>query len=93
MILDRRDSRLGPEVPFRHMIVRRCLVLVIRAYQLALSPLLPPACRFEPRCSEYAIGAVERHGVLRGGWLATRRLLRCHPWSAPGVDHVPTVLR
>lgn len=72
--------------------LRQLLVLPIRAYRLTVSPLLPPACRFEPSCSEYAIEAVLRHGI-RGVWLAFRRLLRCHPWSEAGVDQVPASLR
>ena len=62
---------------------------VIRAYQLVISPLLGPSCRYAPTCSEYAIQAFEKHGVLRGGWLAVRRLLRCHPWGGSGYDPVP----
>lgn len=65
------------------------MTVVLRAYQLALSPLLPPACRFEPSCSRYASEAVERHGVARGGVLAVRRIVRCHPWSDAGYDPVP----
>jgi putative membrane protein insertion efficiency factor len=72
-------------------ISRHFAVLPIRIYRLALSPMLPHACRFEPTCSAYAIDAVTRHG-LKGGWLAIRRLLRCHPWSESGVDRVPITL-
>lgn len=68
-------------------------MLPIRIYRLALSPLLPPACRFHPSCSEYAEEAVLVHGMARGLWLAARRLLRCHPWSEPGVDQVPAASR
>jgi putative membrane protein insertion efficiency factor len=68
---------------------RTLLAAVFRAYKRLLSPLLPPACRFHPSCSEYAAHAVEVHGVLRGGALAAGRLLRCNPWSAGGFDPVP----
>ena len=61
----------------------------IRAYQVAIFPLLPASCRYTPSCSEYARIAVERFGPWRGGWLATRRLLRCHPIGGSGFDPVP----
>jgi putative membrane protein insertion efficiency factor len=60
-----------------------------RLYQRAISPLLPPACRFVPTCSAYAFEAIERHGVWLGSWLAVRRLARCHPFCAGGFDPVP----
>ncbi len=69
--------------------MRLLLVGLIRLYQLLLSPLLPPACRFYPTCSQYALVAVADHGVLRGAWLAIARLARCHPWHPGGVDLVP----
>jgi putative membrane protein insertion efficiency factor len=62
---------------------------LIRLYQRAISPLLPPACRFVPTCSAYAFEAIERHGVWLGSWLAVRRLARCHPFCAGGFDPVP----
>lgn len=62
---------------------------VVRAYQLLVSPLLPPSCRYLPTCSEYALDALAHHGVLRGGGLALRRLARCHPWGGSGYDPVP----
>ena len=68
--------------------VRTGLVLV-RSYQLLLSPFAGGACRFEPSCSEYAITAVETHGLVRGLWLATRRVARCHPLGRRGFDPVP----
>jgi len=68
---------------------RRVVVLGLRLYRLVVSPLYGPTCRFYPSCSEYALIAVDRHGVVRGGWLAVRRLLRCHPWNPGGVDPVP----
>ena len=61
----------------------------IRGYKLFISPLLPPACRYLPTCSDYAAEAIEKHGALRGVWLAARRLLRCHPWGGSGYDPVP----
>ncbi len=63
--------------------------LLITLYRRALSPLLPGSCRFSPTCSAYAAEALRTHGLLRGGWLAARRLLRCHPWRAGGLDPVP----
>jgi putative membrane protein insertion efficiency factor len=62
---------------------------VLRFYKAHVSPQLPSACRYTPTCSEYAMEAIERHGVLRGGWLATRRLLACNPFSRGGYDPVP----
>jgi len=64
------------------------LILPIRAYQLLVSPLLGPRCRFYPSCSSYALEAIRVHGPLRGTWLAGRRLLRCHPWNPGGLDPV-----
>ena len=71
------------------LIPRRVLAGLIRGYQLALSPLLPPSCRFTPSCSQYALEAVSRHGAIRGAWLAARRLARCHPFHPGGFDPVP----
>ena len=62
---------------------------ILKLYKTFLSPFLPPACRFTPTCSEYAMEAVERYGVVHGGWLATKRLFSCHPWSRGGYDPVP----
>ena len=67
----------------------RPFLLALRGYKRWISPLLPMACRFAPTCSEYAHEAFVRHGVLRGGWLTTRRLCRCHPWGGHGWDPVP----
>ena len=69
--------------------MKRVLVLGVRAYQVLLSPLLPAACRYTPSCSHYAIEALETHGALRGGWLAVKRIARCHPFHAGGYDPVP----
>jgi putative membrane protein insertion efficiency factor len=69
--------------------MRTVLVLLVRGYQVALSPLLPPSCRYYPSCSEYAIEALQKHGALRGSWLAVRRIARCHPFRPGGYDPVP----
>ncbi|MBL1276087.1 MAG: membrane protein insertion efficiency factor YidD [Ectothiorhodospiraceae bacterium] len=69
--------------------MRKILISILRIYQLVLSPLLGPRCRFYPSCSCYAQTALERYGVLRGGWMSVRRLSRCHPWHPGGVDPVP----
>jgi putative membrane protein insertion efficiency factor len=69
--------------------MRAAVLGLIRAYQLVISPLLPPACRFYPSCSRYAATAVREHGIARGSWLALSRLARCHPWNPGGVDFVP----
>jgi putative membrane protein insertion efficiency factor len=64
-------------------------MLLLRGYQIAISPLMPPSCRFHPCCSNYALEALREHGTAKGGWLAVRRICRCHPWNAGGFDPVP----
>jgi putative membrane protein insertion efficiency factor len=68
------------------------LVALIKLYQYLISPLIGPRCRFLPTCSDYALEALARHGLARGGWLAARRLLRCHPWGDSGYDPVPPAM-
>ena len=69
--------------------MRWVLVMLVRAYQVVLSPMLPAACRYYPSCSAYAVEALERHGAAKGSWLAIRRLARCHPFRPGGFDPVP----
>jgi putative membrane protein insertion efficiency factor len=63
--------------------------MLVRGYQVAISPMLPPACRYTPTCSQYAIDALRQHGAMKGSWLALRRLGRCHPFRPGGYDPVP----
>lgn len=69
--------------------MKKLLLLLLRGYQLGVSPFLGQNCRFYPTCSNYAVEAITVHGPLKGGWLATRRLCKCHPWHAGGCDPVP----
>ncbi|MBD1868454.1 membrane protein insertion efficiency factor YidD [Oculatella sp. FACHB-28] len=69
--------------------MKTLLIFLVRGYQLLISPLFPPTCRFQPTCSQYAIEAIAQHGALRGGWLAAQRILRCHPFHPGGYDPVP----
>ena len=69
--------------------MKRAMLASLRFYKRRISPLLPPACKYTPTCSEYAMQAVERYGAVYGGYLAARRLLRCHPFAKGGSDPVP----
>ena len=73
--------------------MRKLLLLPIRIYRYALSPMLGPSCRFHPSCSEYADEAITLHGALRGGWFAVRRIACCHPWHRGGYDPVPETVQ
>jgi len=73
--------------------MRAVILVLLRAYKRLVSPFLPPACRFYPSCSEYAMQAVTKHGVVRGGILAAKRLVRCHPLDPGGFDPVPECSR
>ena len=79
MILLKKLSKLVSEI----------LVLPIRLYQILLSPILPNACRYTPTCSHYAVEALRKHGTIKGLFLATKRILSCHPWGKSGYDPVP----
>ncbi|MDJ0638909.1 MAG: membrane protein insertion efficiency factor YidD [Paracoccaceae bacterium] len=70
--------------PLAHIVA-----LPVRAYRLFLSPWVGMNCRYDPTCSAYALEALEKHGAIRGTWLAARRISRCHPWGGSGVDDVP----
>ena len=67
----------------------RLLLLLIKGYQYAISPLFPPSCRFTPSCSHFCIEALNKYGVVRGTWLSIKRLIRCNPWNTGGYDPVP----
>ncbi len=67
------------------------LRLLVRAYQLLISPVMAPSCRYAPHCSDYALEALARFGPARGGWLAVRRIAHCHPWGGQGLDPVPEI--
>ncbi|WP_031434383.1 membrane protein insertion efficiency factor YidD [Methylomarinum vadi] len=69
--------------------MKTLLIKIVRLYQLLISPLLPPACRYHPTCSHYAIEALQVHGPVYGAWLTLKRLLRCQPWGGHGYDPVP----
>lgn len=74
---------------FLRSIPKRILLWLIRLYRVSISPLFPPCCRFTPTCSQYALEAVQKYGALKGGYLALRRILRCHPLCKGGYDPVP----
>ena len=69
--------------------MKAALLLLIRFYRAAISPLFPPSCRYVPTCSAYAMEAIEKYGAWRGGWMAVKRILRCNPFHKGGYDPVP----
>ncbi|MDH5472716.1 MAG: membrane protein insertion efficiency factor YidD [Gammaproteobacteria bacterium] len=69
--------------------MRKIFIAIIRIYQYAISPFLPPHCRYTPTCSAYAVEAISRFGIFQGSWLAMKRIGRCHPWHDSGYDPVP----
>lgn len=74
---------------FINKIISSILLLLIRVYQVTLSPLLGSSCRYTPSCSSYTAEAIQKHGALKGGWLGLKRILSCHPWGGSGYDPVP----
>lgn len=83
--------RLRPQLVWRWLVrlPANILILLVRFYQVFISPLSAPSCRFYPCCSQYSRVSLQRFGAVKGTWLTVRRLLRCHPWNPGGVDHVP----
>lgn len=77
--------------PFRYCMwaLSKTMLALIWFYRHCISPLTPPACRYTPTCSQYAAEAIRKYGPFKGGWLALRRILRCHPWGGSGYDPVP----
>ncbi|MDQ0196910.1 membrane protein insertion efficiency factor YidD [Neobacillus ginsengisoli] len=69
--------------------VKKVFISLIRFYQIVISPLKPPTCRFYPTCSHYGLEAVQRFGAIKGGWLTIKRILKCHPFHPGGIDPVP----
>lgn len=78
-----------PEADQGNRLIAKALLLLIAFYRYAVSPLLPSRCRYYPTCSSYADEAIRRYGAVRGGWLALKRIGRCHPWGGHGLDSVP----
>ena len=78
---------------FLSRLIRNLLRLSIRLYQLVISPMFPHSCRYLPTCSQYANDAIYQYGLLRGGWLAIKRLGRCHPWGGAGYDPITSLKR
>lgn len=76
-------------IAFLHDLPKRFLLALLRFYKREISPHLPPSCRYVPTCSEYAMQAIQKYGALKGGYLAIRRILRCHPFHPGGYDPVP----
>ena len=75
------------------LLIKKIMILFIRIYQIFISPLFPPTCRFYPTCSAYCIQALEKHGVVKGSYLGMKRILKCHPGHPGGYDPVPDTLK
>lgn len=72
-----------------HDLLKFIFLIPVYIYRLFISPMLPPSCRYSPTCSQYTLEAVKRHGIFKGGWLSTKRILSCNPWGGSGYDPVP----
>ena len=75
--------------PKEEQAMKHIFIAIARLWQIGPSRILPPTCRFSPSCSQYAIEALGKHGAIKGGWMATKRIMRCHPWGGQGYDPVP----
>jgi uncharacterized protein len=88
--MDGQQGAFSPTSLLRtSLLAQRLFMLIARGWQLGPSRILPPSCRYAPSCSQYAIEALEKHGAIKGGWLACKRIMRCHPWGGHGYDPVP----
>jgi uncharacterized protein len=83
--------RLVELLPRRRLMIIKLILLIIKGYQLAISPLIGPRCRFAPTCSQYALESFEKHGFVRGLVLSLKRISKCHPFHAGGIDEVPEI--
>jgi putative membrane protein insertion efficiency factor len=83
--------RLLKLLPRRRLMIIKLILLIIKGYQLAISPLIGPRCRFAPTCSQYALESFEKHGFVRGLVLSLKRISKCHPFHAGGIDEVPEI--
>ncbi len=82
------NSSSRPTITLKKIVIFP-FVFLIRFYQIVISPLTPAACRYSPTCSQYSLEAFKKYGVLKGGWLAIKRIFSCHPWGGSGYDPVP----
>jgi len=80
---------VNPVLQFVWLLPRNACVVILRIYRAIISPLYGDVCRYYPSCSAYALSAIQQHGVVKGVWLGSRRIARCHPWAEGGVDDVP----
>jgi putative membrane protein insertion efficiency factor len=78
-----------PVLKRRKSMLKKIFIMLIRFYQVVISPIKPPSCRFYPTCSQYGLEAIQRFGAIKGGWLAIKRIAKCHPFHPGGVDPVP----
>lgn len=76
-------------ISFVLLLPRNICIVILKTYRVVISPLYGDVCRYYPSCSHYTLQAIQRYGVVRGSWMGTRRIARCHPWAAGGIDDVP----